>query len=785
MKLHSRIFLLLMSLLLGLAIASMGFLYSSARENVELETEQRLVTAQRTFTDSLQNQQTFLSQNVVTVARDWGLRQAVGQRDTETMNSVLANHSRRIGADIALFVDTQGKMLASTALNIDRLPTELWSLLNNEDEQRLGVAKLADRYYQLVFVEVMAPLSMGWIGMGFAVNDALALHHSQVTGVDISFMETAEPGFEFIASSLDADQKKAINHKGVITQGIWQVSSAGWEDLVLYNELGNHSAGLGVLLQSSLNEPLARFQSWWMSLLSIYLVITLLALGLAYVFARGITRPLHTLMKAAGDIARGDYSTPLDSNRRDEIGFLSRSFAHMQGAISEREHEIQYQAHHDSVTDALNRAGFIHRLQNEIEVATEEGRHLIVACCGLNHFKDINDSLGHNWGDKLLAIITERLGKRFNKQYIANLNSSEFAVLISTDCVTNAYQLAEQVHQCFATEFNIRGIALSVSSTIGIAAYPENASDAPGLLRLASVAVNEAKQKRLATVVYDPALDRNSIKRLTLMSELPSAVRNNHLQLYYQPQVSARAEQRTVHGVECLVRWKHAELGFVPPDEFIGLAEKTGYIVELTEWVLRQALSQFAIWRKQKYHLGLSVNISALDIQREGFEQLLQELLHTYQVPADMLTLEITESAAMRDPQASIEQLKKLHKLGVRLAIDDFGAGYSSLAYLKKMPVHELKIDKSFVTELDRDKDDETIVRSTIELGHNMGLAVVAEGVENDRVAWELERLGCDILQGYHVSKPLPVASFNEWLEENSREVQSVARVVDGLPRVL
>ncbi|QFU76266.1 EAL domain-containing protein [Halioglobus maricola] len=779
MKLHSRIFLLLMSLLLGLAIASMGFLYSSARENVELETEQRLVTAQRSFTDSLQNQQTFLSQNVVTVARDWGLRQAVGQRDTETMESVLANHSRRIGADVALFVDSQGTMLASTDLDIDHLPDELWSFLNNENEQRLGLAKLAGRYYQLVFVEVMAPLSMGWIGMGFVVDDALAMHHSQVTGVDISFMETAESGFAFVGSSLNADQKKAINDKGVITQGIWQVSSPGWEDLALYSELGNHAAGLGVLLQSSLNEPLARFQSWWMSLLSIYLAITLLALGLAYVFARGITRPLHTLMKAAGDIARGDYSTPLDSKRRDEIGFLSRSFAHMQGAISERENEIQYQAHHDSITDALNRAGFIHRLQDEIKVADEKGTHLIVACCGLNHFKDINDSLGHNWGDKLLAIITERLEQRFNKHCIANLNSSEFAVLISTDRVTNAYHLAEQIHQCFANEFNIRGIALSVSSTIGIAAYPENAPDAQGLLRLASVAANEAKQRHLTTMVYDPALDQNSIKRLTLMSELPSAVRNGDLELYYQPQVSALAEQRTVHGVECLVRWKHADLGFVPPDEFIGLAEKTGYIVELTEWVLTQALAQFAIWRKQKYHLTLSVNISALDIQREGFEELLLNLLQSHQIPAEMLTLEITESAAMRDPEASIAQLKKLHKLGVRLAIDDYGAGYSSLAYLKKMPVHELKIDKSFVTELDRDKDDETIVRSTIELGHNMGLAVVAEGVEDARVAWELERLGCDILQGYYVSKPLPVASLNQWLQENSRQVPSVTRIVD------
>ena len=781
MKLHSRIFLLLLSILLGLEIASMGFLYRSARDNVELETGRRLDTAQRTFADSLQSQQTFLSRNVVTVASDWGLRQAIGRRDTETMNSVLENHSHRIGADIAIFIDSEGSMLASSPLNLDRLPADLWAAMDNEDQRRLGVAKIGDTFYQLVFVEVMAPLSIGWIGMGFAVDDDLALRHSQVTGVDISFVESTNHGFVFVASSLDEDHKQAINNSTFIPKGIWQVTTSQWEDLVLYSELGNHSAGLGVLLQSSLNEPLANFRTWWMSLLTIYLVITLLALVLAYVFARGITRPLHTLLKAAGDIARGDYSTPLESTRRDEIGFLSRAFAQMQAAISDREDEIQFQAHHDGVTGTLNRSGFLHHLQEEIQAAAEQNMHLIVACFDLNHFKDINDSLGYKWGDKLLAIIARRLEECFDEQYIANLNSSEFAVLISTDRVTNAYQVADQIHRCFTSELNIRGIDLSVSFSIGIAVYPENAPDAQSLLRLASMALNEAKERHLPTVVYDPALDRNSIKRLTFMSELPSAVKNHQLQLYYQPQVCTQGAQKSVHGVECLVRWEHPEHGFIPPDEFIGLAEKTGYIVELTIWVLDQALTQFAKWRRENSHsFRLSVNISALDLQREGFDRLLLELLRTHQVPAERLTLEITESAAMRDPVAAIEQLKKLQNLGVRLAIDDFGAGYSSLAHLKKMPVHELKIDKSFVMELDRNKDDGTIVRSTIELGHNMGLEVIAEGVENSRIAWQLEHWGCDVLQGFHISKPLPVASFNQWLKHNSFRIPSIASAIEG-----
>jgi diguanylate cyclase (GGDEF)-like protein len=775
MKLHSRIFLLLMSILLGLEGASIALMYRSARSNVDTETGQRLQTAQRTFADSLKNQQTFLSQNVVTVARDWGLRQAIGQRDVETLNSVLENHSGRIGADIAIFVDNDGVVMASTRRAVDGLPGDLQTLLAGKPSEFLGVVRLDDTYYQLVLVQVMAPLSVGWIGMGFAVDDALARHHSQITGVDISFVETTVQGLHFVASTLDEARQRTMAASGIIPRGIGRARAEGWEDLVLHDTLGTHAAGLGVLLQSSLDKPLENFRSWWLSLFSIYLVITLLALCLGYVFARGITRPLQALMRAAGDIARGDYSTALDSSRSDEIGVLSTSFARMQEAISEREDEIQYRAHHDAVTGTLNRAGFLHRVQEEISSPDSSGKHLVVACCALEHFTEINDALGHQWGDKLLALVASRLQQRLDENGIASLNSSEFCLLIDTECITHAYQLAEQIHQCFTDEFNIRGISLSISVSVGMAAYPDNAPDAQSLLRLASVALNEARQSRAATVVYDPALDRNSIKRLTLMSELPTALKNGHLQLYYQPQVRAQGGRRILHGVECLVRWNHPELGFVPPDEFIGLAERTGYIVELTQWVLDQALAQCAQWRKQKLSLGIAVNISALDLQREGFDQLLVDLLDAYRVPAGVLTLEVTESAAMRDPDAAIGRLGKLSKLGVRLAIDDFGTGHSSLAHLKRMPVDELKIDKSFVMELDRNEDDGIIVHSTIELGHNMGLELVAEGVENARIAWQLEQWGCDTLQGFHIARPFPAVEFGPWLKNSDCQVETVA----------
>jgi diguanylate cyclase (GGDEF)-like protein len=761
MSLHGRIFLLVLLMLLGLGSTSTAFLYRSTAQRVEAEVADRLEIARRSFIDGFENRQMNLTASVRTVVNDWGLRQAIGQHDRSTLESVLANHSNRIGADVAFFIDLEETVFASTTSGV--IPPEEIAKLISESGGPYRFLVSEQRILQLVVSEVRAPVRLGWVAMGFAIDDTLASHFSRLHDVEVSFVSRSRSGP--VASSLPEGSRIQA---AVIAErdngGLNRVGEATWEDLALNHVLGD--SDLVVVLQKSLSEPMASFRSWWWSLLTIFSLIVMLALGVAWAFSRGITQPLTQLLFAVQNMEAGNYSTLIDVDRNDEIGFLSKAFAKMQRAIGEREEEIRYRADHDLVTRIHNRNGFLDGLEHRIGGGESGIEALIVLCLSVNHFKEIVDALGHTWGDRLLRMVADRLQQKFARNAVAHVDSDQFAMIGSSGDAADFFELADAVHRCFEDDFEIRGISLSLSVCIGISVYPEHAGDAQSLLRRAGVALNEAHESHKRTVVYDPDLDQNSVKRLTLMSELPNAIRAGQLDLHYQPQVRCVGEEAIVDGVECLVRWHHPGLGSVPPDEFIGLAEKTGYIVELTRYVLRLALARCREWRDRQWGLGVSVNISALDLQRSAFARDVREMLETYRLPPEVLCLEVTESAAMEDPQSSIRRLSALKELGVRLSIDDYGTGYSSLAHLRQLPVHELKIDKSFVLELDRSEDDQTIVRSTIELAHNVGLEVVAEGVESQRILWQLDQWGCDRAQGFHVSRPLAFEAFTRWLED-------------------
>jgi EAL domain-containing protein (putative c-di-GMP-specific phosphodiesterase class I) len=284
------------------------------------------------------------------------------------------------------------------------------------------------------------------------------------------------------------------------------------------------------------------------------------------------------------------------------------------------------------------------------------------------------------------------------------------------------------------------------------------------LLRRADIAMYVAKRANAGYSLYDERHDQNSAERLSLMSELRQAVEHDQLTLYYQPKVDLSTHK--VKYVEALVRWDHPTRGFVSPDQFIPFAEQTGYIKSISRWVAEKAIQQCSLWHAQGIELAVSVNVSARELIQSSLPDTFSALLRKYHVAPEWIWIEITESAIMDDPNHAIETLDHLHALGIRLSIDDFGTGYSSLSYLKRMPVDELKIDKSFVLGMFDHKDDETIVRSTIDLGHNMGLKVVAEGVENEAMLMRLKDLRCDLAQGFHLSRPLPPAKLEVWLQE-------------------
>lgn len=775
MKLHSRIFTLLFIILLGLATSSLTFLYQSSKNKVEYDVGVKLGIAQTAFYDVLDNQQKWLSASVETVVKDWGLRQSIGQRDEATLRGVLYNHSARVGADVALFVDTNSSFSVSTLSENEKLSEYVTELVASSREASLyRIAVFNGRYYQLVLNEVRAPVRIGWLGMGFVIDDSIAKRYSGITGVDISFVEQEAAGLRFVGSSLSPKKTEELGAvRPMMSTKPWLLSGTEWQDLALYRKFSERDGSkLGVLLQDSLDRPRQRFNQWWLSLSSIFALISVLALGFGYVISRNISKPLQQLVDAADDISQGNYSNKIELERNDEIGLLSQAFTKMQLAVSEREEEITFQAGHDGLTGLLNRLGLISCLDEKLSVFRRSEDIIAVANFRLNHFQQIVDALGYSWGDTLLSLVTLRLKSEFGEESLARINLEEFVLISEVNDLASVNNVQQRIRKAFSTAFNVSGIELHIKISMGIAMYPFSGDSAVGLLRRAGVALNEADEAQAETVVYDPKHDENSLRHLTLMTELPKAISEDQVCLHFQPKLSRSDTLNQIESVECLVRWNHPELGFVPPDDFIELAEKTGYVVELTRWVLRTAIKQAVEWSSGGWDLAVAVNISALDLQQAGFDQTVAALLQEYSLPASRLTLEVTESAAVANPVSAIKQLSNLRKLGVKLSVDDYGTGYSSLAQLKQLPVHELKVDKSFVLDLLGSEEDQVIVRSTIELAHNMELSVVAEGVEDEATLNQLLEWRCDSIQGYFIARPMGAAKLSEWLKAGQYPVR-------------
>lgn len=452
-----------------------------------------------------------------------------------------------------------------------------------------------------------------------------------------------------------------------------------------------------------------------------------------------------------------------------EDGYLKRVWGTTKDITARKRYEekLRYQSFHDSLTALPNRE----KLYLDMETCFEQrsaDQISALLLIDLDRFKEINDTLGHNVGDHLLQLIGPRLANEMSEVpgTVARLGGDEFAVFLPRIRSTHqAVVFGHRLLDALAQEFDLDGFTTQISASIGIAISPQQAQDHHALMRYADIAMYHAKGQMLGLSIYSPEYDPHSTKRLAIVSELGRAIRENQLCLYYQPKVLLN--EKRCYGFEALIRWIHPELGFVPPADFIPIAELTSLIHQLTAWVLEKAIEQCRRWQDQGMSLSIAVNLSARNLMDDNITKLVERLLTKYQLPASRLELEITESSIMTDPTRALRNLDALHALGVHLAIDDFGTGYSSLAYLKRLPVQTLKIDNSFVRNMLEDLQDELIVNSTIHLAHNLGLTVVAEGVENEALLARLSEMGCDEAQGYFIGRPMAVINADEWIVES------------------
>jgi len=431
--------------------------------------------------------------------------------------------------------------------------------------------------------------------------------------------------------------------------------------------------------------------------------------------------------------------------------------------LTESSTQLEQLSLYDPLTSLPNRSLFKDRLAQHISTAYSKSQKISILLIDLNDFKNINETLGHDKGDMLLKLITRRFQKHLqDNETLSRLGGDEFVVILPDTGPDSASKYATELLELLASPFDLEVTQIAVNASIGIAVYPEHGKDTSTLLRHADQAMYHAKENKRGTTLYNPNDDRSSLGQLTMVADLRRALEEEQFELHYQPKLNLKDNQ--LIGTEALGRWIHPVRGFIPPNIFITALEQTGLIDRYTLWAIEQASIQIDKWKTQNINIKIAVNISTQTLMNPGFIDEVKAIVSNHE-NANQLIFEITENLFLSNYDHLSDTLSQLKSMEIDLSIDDFGTGYSSLSRLKKLPVSELKIDQSFVMDLNKDTDSKAIVRSTIDLAHNMGLSVVAEGIETEDIYKQLAAMGCDIAQGYLISKPMPIKQFDEFLE--------------------
>lgn len=778
-SLQFRIFALVFGLLLLIQSVSLFMLYKKVRAQAVQTVSERVETGRRVFEDQFEARRKTLTIYSETLAKDFGLLEAFHEGG-RTLLRALDKRRSRVEADLAVAVNMDGQIRADTARpGLVGRPFELATDAMPYAADHTVFLALNDTTYQMTAAPLRAPNRVGWVLLGFRLNEALAQHFGALSSLDVTFLERGQDGrWQTLASTLPAAALSALARQPAATDdapfdGSARLDNESYlgQEIELGTAPGQH---VTALLQSSETAALANYRPWWWQIVEVFAGALLLALLGAWLLARGVTKPVRLLLDQASAIEAGNYAEPIALHPGGEFGALVEKFNRMQDAIAKREASIRHYARHDTLTGLPNR-GHLEQLINDALQARRAGKQrLAVMVIGLDRFKDINDTLGYDAGDRLLCEVAQRLRETAGTDdVIARIGNDEFGVLLPSVKLRDIPVELARFVAAFKSPYQADGLTLHLSAGIGLASHPDHGHDVATLLRHADMAKWTAKQQHLPYAIYDGSQDRFSRLRLSLLGELQQAIQQGDLVLHYQPKVALSHD--TLSGAEALVRWQHPLYGMVPPDEFIPMLEHTGNITLVTSWALGAVCEQSAAWQAAGMPLRLAVNTSAYDLRSAEFVESVEHTLSAGNVDPSLIALEITESAIMQDVDQAVSAFEHFRKLGLTLSIDDYGTGYSSMAQLKRLPLDELKIDRSFVMGLDRSDDDETIVRSTIELGHNMGLKVVGEGVESRAGLNVLRKLGCDAAQGYFISRSLTAEKFGGWWQAG-RWREAIAR---------
>ena len=761
MALRTRIAVTFLLLLAAVLAAALGAVSETNRGNATRDAERQLDAGSHAFSRLLDSNRRQLTFAAHVVAADYGFREAVSTRDTDTLVSVLENSGRRIGAAMVVLTSLNGEVMAASGSHLKpgtRFPLPAVQKDSLDGDSASGVMVDNGRVYQLVAVQVTSPLPVAWIAMGFELDHDAATHLADITGLAVTLSVKSGNGWTDMVSTLPAG---AARSGDVVTRRI-EMSKSGQTEIV-------------AVLSRSLAEARAPFESLTRVLFYIA-AISLVAFAVAaFWLARNITKPLKNLTQAVDQIRGGAYDVALTVQRRDELGVLAEGLQLMQTAVQSRDQSIRRLAYEDGLTGLMNRTAFGAALGSALIAA--DTAPLAIAVINLDRFRRINEHLGYSVGDAVLTKMAARLAAVPSvNSAVARLAADQFAAFARLPDDVNVQAWGASLVMALADPVFVEAQPIDITATFGLALAAGGAVSADELMRCADLALERARREKRVLAVYEEAFKPAARDQLSLLGELRHAVEHDELRLFFQPKMELKTGR--VSGAEVLLRWQHPTRGLLGPGEFIPFAEQTGFIRRLTRWTLNQAVAQGARWNKAGNPLPLAVNISADDIADARLDSRVAGLLTRHQLPPALLTLEVTESGFIEDPTRALAMLDAIAALGVSLSIDDFGTGYSSLSHLARMPVHELKIDRSFVQGLESDAEFAHVVRSAIDMGHGLHLKVVAEGIETEQAAARLRDFGCDIAQGYLYAKPMPLAAFEAWLVGKER-VAVIAVPVD------
>ncbi len=791
-------------LLVALLQAVVFVIVSRANEeNVRDRIAEELVLGAFAFEQALASERRHLATAAALLAADPLLREAGA--DPRRMQEHLAARLTLTGAHVAQVVDAGGVRAGAGPAARSRLVDDALLAQARRAGGAGAVVIAGAQPYELA----LAPIAGGGaVVLGLAYDQALARRLQQLTALETSFLLAGDG----VARALGA--AKLSPDPGALAGAL---RAGGGADRVVPLHIDGHAwrlltvAQVGELrVQAAIGRTLADALPVFDRLRELLLIVAaasvVVALAAGLLMAHALLIPLRRLTEAAQRLRDGDTRAPIRIGGGGEIGALAANLDHMRQSIAERDERHQKLAYSDTLTGLPNRTRLVHSIRNAVEQACAErglqpleqppapghGRAAVMLL-DLDRFKQINDTLGHRVGDAVLRIVSRRINQAVRPaDTVARLGGDEFALALPRADATLAKTVAREVTQALKAPIERDELnqelarlneppveydsSIDVGASIGIAIHPEDGGDDQALLRRADIAMYAAKRNHASWALFDPRHEVARLEHLSLLSELRRAVEESQLRAYYQPKVEIATGR--VLGAEALVRWRHPERGLLAPAEFMPYAEQTGYVRVITRWMLAVTLRQCGLWAAAGMPLEVAVNLSARDLARDDLVRAIAELLQTHRVPPQLVCLEITESTFMQDPELALGVLQALHALGVHLSIDDFGTGFSSLAYMKRLPVHELKIDSTFVQGMATGAKDVAIVRSTIELAHNLGLRVVAEGVEDERCLARLRELGCDIAQGYLLGRPMRRSAFEDWRRAHGRAAAASSSLV-------